>query len=739
MNDTGHSQPPYEEIIKEENNPGFLTEKNFKDLVQSSPDAVFVYVDGKIIFANNTGLRLFRADKPEDLIGRRIWDLIPPESHQSLKKAINLIINNRRSYISSEDRIITVDGHLVDIEISSTYFNFNGRHGIQAFIRNISKRKETERQLKKSEKEYKEIFESTGTAIFFIEEDRTISLINGECEKITGYSRSDIEGRMKWHEFIASEDRWMLEKTRGTPGDDFIAPMNVEFRLVDRDRSYHNVFMTVTNVPGTKRSVASIIDLTGIQKAEEILAAARQNYRILIENTKEAIAIIQDELVRYVNPMLCRITGYEEKQILNKKFYKLVHRDFTEIVKDEYRHRLDGTVSKTTFPVKIIDTVNRERWFQINSVLTVRAQRPAVLLFFNDITETKEAQNALQASEEKYRLLAENAKDIIITYGEDGKLKYMNHSGLRTFRLGETDISSINIRDILADKKQFLRFPPGKNKDAGNRTYENSIEFINPDNERILLETVSSPVKLDSENTGMLVIARDVTERKKLEKEIISLSERIRQQVSRDLHDDLNPHLIGIEALARVLALNLKTRNYEEYIDAEKIVTLLNRASTKTHRLARGLCPVDLDASEIQTPLIDLIRLIRTLYGIECRFTYDDSVTLKDITLATNLYYIAQEAAFNAARYSGGTGIHISLQAEGDYLILKIEDNGMGLPEQDRAADGRKGMGLKIMKYRAGIIDGAFNIETGRPSGTSVTVKMPLSTLQSEGKVDYDR
>ena len=72
-----------------------LTEKNFKDLVQSSPDDICVYVDEKIVFANTTGLKLFRAKTPEDLIGRNIWDLIPEKSHQRLKKAVDLIIDRK--------------------------------------------------------------------------------------------------------------------------------------------------------------------------------------------------------------------------------------------------------------------------------------------------------------------------------------------------------------------------------------------------------------------------------------------------------------------------------------------------------------------------------------------------------------------------------------------------------------------------------------------------------------------
>ncbi len=716
-----------------------LTVINYRDMVFSSPDAIFVHVDEKIIFANNAGLKLLKASDADEILGKIIWDFIPPESQKSLKRAVNLIINNRKSYISTEDKIITLEGDIIDIEISSTYFNFNGKNGVQAFIRDISKRRKTEERIKSSDKDYKIIFESTGTAMLFLEEDKTISLINGECEKITGFKRYEIEGKKKWTEFISPDDLWMLNTHRNIHTDNNDSPINFEFRLIDKFRNYHNAFMTITKIPGTKKNVASIIDLTEIKKAEEILAAAQQTYRLLVENTKEAIAIIQDEMVRYVNPMLCEITGYSEKYIINKKFYKLVHPDFTEIVKNEYCHRLDDTESNTISPVKIIDTGKNERWFQINSVLTMWGDKPAVLLFFNDVTETKNAQDALMASEEKYRLLAENAKDIIIVYDEKGVVTYLNNSGYETFGIKKESKNKINVTDILFPGSEYLTPSALSGESNGSfKNYKTRIEVSNFLGEMIQLETISSPIKLDNENYGMLVVARDITERKQLEREIILISERIRQQVSRDLHDDLNPHLIGIEALSQVLFINLKNRQIPESDDAEKITALINKAITKTHRLARGLCPIDLESSGIQTPLMNLIKLVRSLYGIECKFTYDESIIIEDITLATNLYYIAQEATINSAKYSGGSLITITLKRTSDSLILTIEDNGSGIKKiKENLNEKSGGMGLKIMKYRAEIIDGAFSIHRNKPSGTTICVKIPINILKSEGRISY--
>ena len=720
-------------------NPADFTGMDFREIILSSPVAIVICTDEKIVFLNNAALKLFRAETTSDLEGKDIWDFIPEKNHHSFKNAINNIVNDKKAYISRETVIISTDGRMTDVEISSSGFNFNGMQGIQVFITEISEKKQSIRNVQLEEKYYKIIFEATGTAMLFIEEDGIISLVNSECEKISGFTKEEIEGKKNWTEFIAPDDTELLEKKREYRLDNIDIPMTFEFRIIDKERKIHNAFITITTVPGTRKSLASIIDLTEIKRAQKILASTQQNYRLFVENTNEAIAIIQDELVCYVNSKLCRLTGTSEERILNRKFYTLVPPDFCNIVRNEYWGRLNGLKSKFLSPVKIINQAGNEKWFQINSVLTIWGEEPAVLFFFNDVTETKKIQDALMASEERYRLLAENAKDIIIVYDETGNISYINSSGCKTFGIKKNSGLKINISDILFPGSEYITHAALINENTRDvKNYNRLVDVLNTSGELIQLETISSPIKIDNERYGMLVIARDITERKKLEKEIIFISERIRQQVSRDLHDDLNPHLIGVEALTHVLYVTLKKKHIDESSDVKKIAELINKAIKKIYRLARGLCPIDLESTGIQTPLMKMIKLIRNFYGIECKFIYDDTVKIKDITLATNLYYIAQEAAFNSAKYSGGSLIIITLKRNSESLILSIEDNGIGIPNiPEPDPEKSNGMGLKIMKYRAEIIDGVFSIQDNIPSGTIISIKIPINILKSEGRITY--
>ncbi len=346
--------------------------------------------------------------------------------------------------------------------------------------------------------------------------------------------------------------------------------------------------------------------------------------------------------------------------------------------------------------------------------------------------------SSLKLTEQNFRDLVHSSPDAIFVYVDD-KIIFANNTAVKLLNAEKPEY-------VLG--RDMLDFIPASNrkalKNAVDLIINNKKSYISTEEKLMTIDGKTIDIEISTTSfdfngkKGVQAFIRDISKRKQLEKEIILISERIRHQVSRDLHDDLNPHLIGIEALTQVLSMNLKKMNIPESADSEKISALINKAITKTHRLARGLCPVDMQSSGIQTPLMSLIKLVRNLYKIECKFTYDESIIIEDITLATNLYYIAQEATLNAAKYSGGTLISITLEINSDMMTLSIEDNGSGLVRKKEPDGGRNsGMGLKIMKYRAEIIDGIFSIRKNRPTGTAIVVKIPTNILKTQGRISY--
>jgi PAS domain S-box-containing protein len=150
----------------------------------------------------------------------------------------------------------------------------------QALLDEIEHRKNAEYALQQNEKEYRSVFENTGTALILVEEDMTISKINAKAEELAGYSKADIEGKMKTIDFVAEEDRERIIQYHGAiRKQDGEFPSEYTFKLVDKHGNAKNVFIQARMIPGTPKSIASIIDITSRVQAETALRKSEEKYR----------------------------------------------------------------------------------------------------------------------------------------------------------------------------------------------------------------------------------------------------------------------------------------------------------------------------------------------------------------------------------------------------------------------------------------------------------------------------
>jgi hypothetical protein len=148
-----------------------------------------------------------------------------------------------------------------------------------------------EQALRESEQAYRAIFENTGTATLIIEEDTSISLVNTEFEKLSGYKKHEVEGKMSWRDFVNPEDLETMQSYHDgrREGDEGI-PKDYEFRIVNRSGGERAVHMTVSMIPGTRRSVASAMDITERKRAEEIIRRDKETLgHIVKQRTEELI------------------------------------------------------------------------------------------------------------------------------------------------------------------------------------------------------------------------------------------------------------------------------------------------------------------------------------------------------------------------------------------------------------------------------------------------------------------
>lgn len=187
----------------------------------------------------------------------------------------------------------------------------------QALLEEIEQRKKAEYALQENEKEYRSVFENTGTATFLVEADMTISKMNAKAEELSGYSKAGIEGKMKTIDFVAQGDRArIIQYHGGRRKQNGAYPSEYTFKFVDKHNNTKNVYIQASMIPGTQKSIASIIDLTSRVQAETALRRSEEKYRNILENIEDGYFELDlDGNLTFFNNSLCKIIGHSREEL----------------------------------------------------------------------------------------------------------------------------------------------------------------------------------------------------------------------------------------------------------------------------------------------------------------------------------------------------------------------------------------------------------------------------------------
>ena len=333
-----------------------------------------------------------------------------------------------------------------------------------------------------------------------------------------------------------------------------------------------------------------------------------------------------------------------------------------------------------------------------------------------DVTARRDSERRLRRSEALLRATTSNTADTLFLLDTAMRVRFVNNSvnGLTPEQIIGREINTLLPQAACSRVLQKL----GHILESGETT---TFEFESSEGGQArYFENRAVLVRDDGIATGISISMRDITERKRLEQEILDVSGRERQSIGRDLHDGLGQELTGVALMLRGLSSRIQQRCPDVVESVNEIIGHLNQSIETARSLARGLLPVRTETGGLSSALRALAARSRDLYGLEVTFRSEvcPEFTLTE-TDASHLYRIAQEALTNASRHGHASLVEILLTAKEDGFTLRITDNGLGFV---RTAPSSSGMGLKIMKYRADMIGAKFEIAASTPCGTAITV-----------------
>jgi PAS domain S-box-containing protein len=285
-------------------------------------DPAFLINDQGIILNANYSFSALHHKDPQEIIGLNIFKIIPESTVEKCKSLFKKALKDKKPLIfESED-----DGNVFENFVQPIPDKSGKITGLNVVSIDITQSKKTEQELKDNEKKlnesesyYRTIFENTGSATFIAGEDNTILQMNSECVDLLGYGRETIEGKRKWMELLLPKYRNILQQS-----GNYRNPNTYEFQIKDARGNIKDINMNMAQIPRTKSSVASLTDITEINKVLGKLAESEKLYRTLSESVEEFIFIINSEdNVEYINEYSARKLGIERKNLINQPRWKL--------------------------------------------------------------------------------------------------------------------------------------------------------------------------------------------------------------------------------------------------------------------------------------------------------------------------------------------------------------------------------------------------------------------------------
>jgi PAS domain S-box-containing protein len=603
-------------------------------------------------------------------------------------------------------------------------------------------RAQTQAQLRASEQRYRSLFESVPIGLYRSTPEGRIVDANDALVQMLGYpSREKLLETPAQALFCdpADRQRWQAEMDAKGVVSYFVTQLKrydgTPIWVVDRARAVRDPQGTILYYDG------SLVDITEQRRSEEALRASEARYRALVESSPDGIGIHQDGRVVFINPAGARLLGAQgPDELVGKSVMDLLHPDYREVVRERIQRSLATGQPAPPLMEKFIRLDGTVIDVEVTAVPIMWEGRPAMQVVFRDITERKRMEEELKASEERYRDLFENANDGIYILDRAGRIVSFNRKA--------EELTGYTFEEVRGQPYTLLVSSGPERKKARRAFLKNmrgqpdktELTIIRKDGREVILELSTRPIWQGGQIVGIQGIARDITERKELE--------RLKSDFISTVSHELRTPLTSIKGYVDlVLAGDVGPLTPEQ----KEFLTIVSQNTTRLTELINDLLEIErLESGRIEFEFaeLDLAEVLenvaRSLHvnaeqkGLE--FLTEIPSGLKVRGDRERLAQVFLNLLSNAIKYTPAGTVELRAHQEDDAVVVEVRDTGIGLSESDlqklfqkffRSDNpyvrkvGGTGLGLSIAKAIVERHGGTITVTSQLGQGSTFTVRLP--------------
>ncbi|MHA2369709.1 MAG: PAS domain S-box protein [Candidatus Hodarchaeales archaeon] len=583
------------------------SEERLRILFEYAPDGYYLHdLEGKLLDGNKAAEDI-TGYKREELIGKNILDLQLMPEEQIPKAAEGLMLNMDGKPSGPEQyTIFRKDRTQREVEIRTYPVIIKGQTLVLGIARDITERIQAETALLESEVKYKYLVDELQEELLIYQENRVVFANNIVTEN-TGYSLEELYALSpeETQATIHPDDRAVLAKRIQDRLKGIHAPSPLEYRRVNKDGAVRwiETEATLITYEGKPAIQATGRDITDRKRSEKALQQSEEKYRLLVEQSLQGVGIIQIDRVLYVNPAIVNMSGYSREELQKFSAEQLavcMHPDDQEVLVALLQKITAGERESFRHEFRLLRKDGSIAWIDMLASFIEYQGQPAIQLVFYDLTERKQAEKALRESEETQRALINAFDDTVILTDPKGTILAINEAAAKRLEKHPDKLIGHCAYDFIPS-----HLAESRKKQVNEVFHHKKPVRFEDTRSGIVFDNIISPLfNAQEEVEKAVLVARDITERKKAEKGLLEREQRYRALFERtndavfildlDLtHLDVNQHaadllgytneeLIGLSAMDMVAPQERpKAIEVAAALEARKAVPIYERTFRK--------------------------------------------------------------------------------------------------------------------------------------------------------------